>query len=123
MSVAAIPNAHERRHVPRVPFQRPARVRMDGREWPVRVLDLSLNGAFIALPRRCRTTAGERLTFEIDHADRTLSIEAIVVRVRGKRVGVRCVAMRSEVAEAIRDLVARELGQPELADRALAALS
>lgn len=113
------PLTKERRRVPRVPFQRPARMVRGDRSTPVRVVDLSARGALLVLPFGACVRPGAPLRLEIDSAGRTICIPARVVHLRGSRVGLRCGALTVEDQTALAALVERELGSADMLDRAL----
>lgn len=112
----------DRRRVPRVPFQRPARALQGGRPISVRVVDLSARGALIVLPLGVAMQPGAKFRLEIDTAGRTIAIDVCVVHLRGPRVGVRCGAMAEEDRRALAMLVERELGSAALVERPLCAM-
>lgn len=114
-----------RRHFHRVRFDGQAFLTFEsGDEWPVELMDLSLQGALVRtvdpLPEEHRTAYGYlRVPLNPDFH---ILLMIQVVRMDGRDLGLRVTQMDLESAQHLRRIVELNLGDAELLNRDLAAL-
>lgn len=90
----------------------------------VRVLDLSLQGALIALPADSRLTLGEHCTLKLplSEAGTHISMSAEVAYLKDQQAGLHCRYIDLDSVTHLRRLLELTLGDPALLERDLAAL-
>jgi hypothetical protein len=116
--------SEERRRFHRIAFHRPAALRAHGTSAVCELLDISLNGALLEVPRSFAGREGDVAALEVRLAPRgaaTLMDGEIVHREPG-RVGYRCESIDLESIQHLRRLVELNLGDDALVHRELAAL-
>ncbi|WP_427852791.1 PilZ domain-containing protein [Stenotrophomonas acidaminiphila] len=114
----------ERRHFSRAPFHSPAwLVRADGSIHGGQVHDVSLKGAlFEAEPGGdCRLHERCQLQVELSQ-DTPIRMQATVVHVEGRHVGLRCDEIDLDSITALRRLIELNAADPALLERELGAL-
>ena len=114
----------ERRHFWRAPFHSPAwLVRADGSIHAGQVHDVSLKGAlFEAEPGGdCRLHERCQLQVELSQ-DTPIRMQATVVHVEGRHVGLRCDEIDLDSITALRRLIELNAADPALLERELGAL-
>ncbi len=118
------PQQPDRRQVHRVTFQGVASLHCGNQQQTVELIDLSLQGALVALPSEhwdwpsnapCHLNLSLGDEIEID-------FNAHVVRREGNRLGLHIDELDLESIQHLRRLVELNLGDPELLSRDLAAL-
>lgn len=114
----------EHRRFARVPFEGPALLNLNHHSTSVRVLDLSLQGALIALPADSRLTLGEHCTLKLplSEAGTHISMSAEVAYLKDQQAGLHCRYIDLDSVTHLRRLLELTLGDPALLERDLAAL-
>ncbi len=122
--MASVMSHDERRHFSRIPFHRPATLALGGAELGCALLDVSLKGALVELPRALEAAPGQPCTLTIRLAgdEALIRMEAVVAHLEGTTLGVRCTAIDLDSIAHLRRLVEMNLGDEELLHRELAAL-
>jgi hypothetical protein len=125
-----------RRHHQRIAFNTPALITVAGEAIDVRVVDLSLKGALIALPAGRALAAGARCSLQVnlDEGGDAIHIDGEVrhvetgieagVDINGERAaGIVCRSIDLDSITHLRRLVELNLGDPTLLERELSALA
>lgn len=114
----------ERRHFARVAFDAHAELTTTQERVPVRVLDLSLKGALLRLPRADVVKGGSPCLLEVQLSDlgAKIAMAGEVAHVQGEHAGVLCRSIDIESITHLRRLIEINLGRPELLERELKAL-
>lgn len=114
----------ERRRFVRVPFEGPALLNLDAHSTSVQVLDLSLQGALIALPPDAVVALGEHCTLKLplSEAGTHITMAAEVAYVQGRQAGLHCRSIDLDSVTHLRRLLELSLGNPTLLTRDLGAL-
>ena len=118
------PSADERRRFTRVAFHGPASLDVGIKQTPCEILDISLKGALVEVPKTF--TTGEvvhcTLLIRLDDRDASIRMEGEIAHLQGTLVGVRCDEIDLESVAHLRRLVELNLGSDEALHRELAAL-
>src|SRR5690606_12506922 len=115
----------ERRIFSRIHFDAWAELRPDGNHWHAPLLDLSLKGLLVGEPQDFdRADPNQPLRAAI-HLDNTLAIEmTVLLRHRDHgHLGFECQSIDLDSITNLRRLVELNLGDPDLLERQLGALS
>ena len=115
---------YERRQFIRVVFDAPARLITAQGVVQVRVLDMSLRGALVAVPDPSLLRSGSlcRLDLLLGSALERIAMRMHVAHVMGQCVGLRCKATDLDSATHLRRLIELQLGNASLLERDLAEL-
>lgn len=113
--------SHERRHFVRVEFDAPARLVVGAAAFPVMVIDLSLKGALVQLPRGVQVgeAAACRLIVPLNGDLGEISMAMHVAHVDGNVLGLRCTHSDIDSVTHLRRLIELQLGDPALLERDL----
>lgn len=114
----------DRRHFHRIPFATRAILEDARGAHEVALLDLSLRGALIALPKDVPAPAeGQRGSLAVPlSTEARIVMEVSVARLRGDQVGLHCEHIDLESVQHLRRLVELNLGDEALLQRELSAL-
>ncbi len=120
----AVKSGDERRRFSRIAFHRPAQLRVGTAQVVCEVVDVSLKGALVQVPRAFQAKDGERCTLAIrlDAGDAVIRMDGEIAHRQGTSVGVRCTGIDLESIAHLRRLVELNLGDDELLHRELSAL-
>ncbi|MGP1630462.1 MAG: PilZ domain-containing protein [Giesbergeria sp.] len=112
---------HERRHFVRVVFAAPAQLACGAVTLDVRVLDVSLKGALIALPPGAKLDAQAVciLTLPLSSSSGCIAMETQVAHVEGNQLGLLCLHSDLDSVTHLRRLIELQLGDPSLLERDL----
>ncbi len=115
---------YERRHFVRVEFDAPARLFVADAVLPVMVIDLSLKGALVQLPRgiRVEKSAICRLTVPLNGDIGEISMAMQVAHVDADVLGLLCTHSDIDSVTHLRRLIELQLGDPTLLERDLGEL-
>ncbi|MRD72064.1 PilZ domain-containing protein [Rhodocyclus tenuis] len=115
----------DRRHHTRIAFHTPAQLSAAGQEFAVRVLDLSLKGALVALPPAAPVTPGSAcvLLVRLDELGDAICIDGEVRHVEGDEAGIVCRSIDLDSVTHLRRVVELNLGDTTLLERELSALT
>jgi len=117
-------HSSERRHFSRIALDHPARLQWPGAERGVRVLDLSLKGALVALTDSDIPPENTACTLTVELAPGTVIAMAVApVHREPGRTGFRCVHIDLDSISHLRRLVELNLGDPDLLARELEELA
>ncbi len=122
--MATVVPREERRRFSRVSVERPAIFTAGSATCMAEVVDVSLQGALVALPPAFVAGPGTpcMLIIRLDGAEAVIQLEGEVVHRSGPRAGIRCTSMDLESVGHLRRMVELNLGDEELLHRELAAL-
>jgi hypothetical protein len=122
--MAEVRSYDERRRFSRIAFHRPAQLDSQGERITGELLDVSLKGALLEVPRDCRGKPGEAcsLAIRLDGADTVIRMDGEIAHRRGIMIGVRCDEIDLDSIAHLRRLVELNLGDEALLHRELAAL-
>ena len=114
----------ERRHFWRAPFHSPARlVRTDGSVHVGQVHDVSLKGALFEVDAGGDCRLDERCHLQVDLSEDTpIRMQATVVHVEGRNVGLRCDEIDLDSITALRRVADLNAADPDLLEPDLGAL-
>lgn len=113
----------ERRRFQRAVFHGPAQFSALGRELTVMMLDVSLRGALIEHGGAIAVHAGQKCELRIELGPTTvITMEVSVAHLEGHRIGLRCEHIDIDSLTHLRQLVERNVSDPEALDRDLATL-
>lgn len=113
-----------RRQFSRIHFSAEGRLFFPGGEAPVEVVDLSLKGALLRLPRPVALQPGQRATLRVALAasGEGIRMETTVAHSEGQNVGLRCIEIDLDSITHLRRLVELNLGDAALLHRELESL-
>lgn len=116
--------SQERRHFARVAFDAPAQLTTTEDRLPVKLLDISLKGALLQLPRPGAVAIGTPclLKVELDGEDSRITMAVEVAHVDGDHAGLLCRSIDIESITHLRRLIEVNLGEASLLERELKAL-
>lgn len=119
------PTTRERRKFTRVAFLSPAVLIVDGRERSVSILDLCFKGALVKLDAVADAPeVGSHCELSVRLSPEAfINMHVQVAHAHQELVGVRCEHLDIESMQHLRRLVELNLGDPELLDRELTALT
>lgn len=114
----------ERRHFWRAPFHSPAHlVRPDGSVHAGQVHDVSLKGALFEVDVDGDCRLDERCHLQVELSEDTpIRMQATVVHVEGRNIGLRCEEIDLDSITALRRLIELNAADPALLERELGAL-
>ena len=116
------PASNERRNHTRVEFAgQAALITTEGRA-TVQVIDVSLKGALVQLPKDAKVESGEPCLLSLKLGDAVIKMAAEIAHLDGQDAGLRCLAIDLDSITHLRRLVEMNLGNPKLAERELMAL-
>jgi hypothetical protein len=107
--------ASDRRHHTRI------EITTEGRA-TVHVVDVSLKGALVQLPKGAQVEAGEPCLLSLKLGDVVVKMAAEIAHLDGQDAGLRCAAIDLDSITHLRRLVEMNLGNAKLAERELRAL-
>lgn len=112
---------YERRHFIRVEFDAPARLIVGDAAFPVMVIDLSLKGALVQMPRgiQVSTSAPCKLCVPLNGDLVEISMDMQVAYVDGHVLGLECTHSDIDSVTHLRRLIELQLGDPALLERDL----
>ncbi|WOI47341.1 PilZ domain-containing protein [Acidovorax sp. BLS4] len=118
---------HERRHYVRVAFDAPALLTTGLGTFDVQVLDLSLQGALLALgaePAAANLPAGApcQLVIALSADNDHIAMTGDIVHIEGPHAGLQCRTMDLDSVTHLRRVIELQLGDPALLERDLAEL-
>ena len=113
------PETPDRRHSPRLPIRGDASLMTPHHKWPVHLLDLSTNGALVALlePHQLDEREEAILTLELTEGDR-VKLQGRVVHQKGHYIGLVCSPTTMVYHARLRELL-EELGTAQGSERSL----
>lgn len=116
--------APERRRFSRIPFHRPVRLDVGGGQATGELLDVSLKGALVEVPRGLDAPVGRpcSLAIRLDAGGAAIRMDGEIAHRRGMLLGVRCREIDLESIAHLRRLVELNTGDEELLHRELTAL-
>ncbi len=116
--------ADERRRFSRIAFHRPAELDLRRARVTGELLDLSLKGALVQVPRATDGDVGQpcALAIRLDAGDSAIRMDGVIAHRRGTQLGFRCDAIDLDSIAHLRRLVELNLGDEALLHRELAAL-
>ncbi len=114
-----------RRRLQRIGFDCPATVTLRGAEHATRLLDVSLRGALILWPGAWNVAPGDPVTLRVELAppQAIIAMDCTVAHVGSDSLGLYCERIDLASVAHLRRVVELNLGDPELLQRELAALS
>jgi hypothetical protein len=114
----------EQRQFHRIPFEAQAYLRHGKDHWETRLLDISLKGALLALPRDWQGAVGQPLDLDLVIEDGALVIrmEMEVAHIEQGHMGLRCLHIDLDSMSHLRRLVELNLGDANQLNRELHAL-
>lgn len=115
----------DKRHFQRIAFSARAILRCGERENVVRLFDISLRGALVALPADCPLYPGLAAHLDIVMNDGAthITMDTEVVHIQSDHAGLHCRHIDLDSIAHLRRLMELNLGDPALLDRDLHALS
>lgn len=107
--------SHERRYFPRVGFRGYASMITTHQKWPVHIIDLSFNGALVALIHKHEVDLGEEvvITLETDEGD-PIKMHGKIAHQKNHFIGIECRANSIDHQSRLRELVGRHQRPSEL---------
>jgi hypothetical protein len=118
-------SSNNRRRFQRIVFDAGSRIETQAGPVPVKLVDISLNGALIQCPDDCLTSVGDEVSFYVQldtEHEFVIHMRARVAHIRDKLVGLHCEHIDIDSITFLRRLVELNLGDPELLERELVAL-
>ncbi|OOZ41105.1 hypothetical protein BOW53_05085 [Solemya pervernicosa gill symbiont] len=117
--------SNDQRQFSRIPFKAEVTLKGASGEGRSELLDISLKGALIACPSGWQTKLGEQFSLELqlDGDSTTICMDTTVAHLSEKIIGLHCEHIDVESITHLRRLIELNLGNPDLLDRELAALS
>ncbi len=118
-------NGENRRKFQRILFDADTQIDGGPANIPVKLIDISLNGALLQRPKHWSTSIGETLSISIRlDQDEGLFIrmQARVAHIERDKVGLHCEHIDMDSITNLRRLLELNLGDPALLERELAAL-
>ena len=116
-------HASDRRRFRRIAFDAKTKLRQNGREWPVQLVDLSLKGLLVLRPTPWLGIGTE--SFHVDiHLDATTDVQMQVRLTHDQpgQLGFECEHISLESISHLRRLIELNLGDQEELERQLGAL-
>jgi hypothetical protein len=118
-------NNDERRKFQRVLFDADTQIEQDSVNIPVRLIDISLNGALLQRPKHWSASPGDRvsITITLDQGEQfSINMQARVAHIENDKVGLHCEDIDMDSITFLRRLMELNLGNPKLLERELSAL-
>lgn len=115
----------DRRKFMRILFDSPVTLRCNNALFESQLLDLSIKGALVVRPNAWEGQVGNQLILHIPlDADRhQIEMKAEISRIEEDRLGLQCIEIDVDSITELRRLVELNLGDEELLERELEALS
>ncbi len=115
----------EQRRFKRLPFDAKAELLCAGSHWHSNIIDLSLHGALIERPGTWEGKPGDQYLLEIALGDGEIKIkmQTSVIHIEAHHIGLNCIDIDIDSVTHLRRFVELNLGDQELLDRELSALS
>ncbi len=114
----------EKRHFQRVFYNSDATLSDQNASVPCKILDLSLKGCLLEFDHRWSAKPNQLYTLKLDLSDDiAIIMELSVTHVIDKKVGFQCEHIDIDSISQLRRLVELNLGDPDMLERDLAALS
>jgi len=110
----------------RIPFAAVVKISNESGSRESTLLDISLKGALITRPTDWQAEPGEKFTLELDldsGEDVVIRMQTRVAHSESDHIGLHCDHIDVDSITHLRRLIELNLGNPELLDRELAALS
>ena len=120
------PDFNEQRHFSRILFDADAQLVGAAGSWRCHLIDLSLKGALIDAPHDWNGRPGDRFLLELALGggdEVVIRMEVSVSHIENDHVGFRCEHIDLDSITHLRRLVELNLGDAEVLDRELSALS
>lgn len=114
-----------KRRFTRIIFSTPASLQINGKLYETTLIDLSLKGALIELPKGAAIEPGLAcdLDFKLSGSDVHIEMLGEVSHIESNTIGVQCKIMELESASHLRRLIELNVGSEELLHRELDNLS
>lgn len=113
----------EHRSFTRIAFDADTTVKQDNDEWPVELMDISLNGVLFKQPENWKINPGKPLFVTINLADRTrIKMETSLVHIAPKEVGCKCIHIDLDSITLLKRLIELNVGDDAFLERELSAL-
>ena len=115
----------EKRQYTRVIFPNPVEIRQADKVWHGELLDLSLQGVLISKPDVFNVEADLPLlvSFSLDNAEDVIIMEGLISHSNDQHVGIQCKMMDIDSASRLRRIIELNVGDSDLLNRNLEALS
>jgi hypothetical protein len=114
-------NSTEKRHFSRIPFE--AKIHLVSAEgsWHADLIDVSLKGVLITLPKGWQAKSGEHflLEFDLGNHDVSIRMEVSVAHTEENHVGLRCEHIDLDSISHLRRLIELNVGDAAILDREL----
>jgi hypothetical protein len=117
-------NIPERRHFHRIVFDAPAQIEASDEVYNTSLLDISLKGALLKIPRNWQPFIGEQVTLKVmlDQGEHQITMQASCSHIEADRIGLLCKIINMESITELRRLVELNLCDDGLLQRELEAL-
>lgn len=114
-----------RRLFTRVLFSIDAKLIVDTKEYPVSILDISLNGALVTRPEDSVSLKGQlgQLIFSLDGSDKSITIHIGIVHEEDEEIGLQCNAIDIDSLSQLRRLIELNLGDEAQLNKELSQLN
>ena len=116
------PKTPERRHFVRVVFDAEAQLLTADGTLAAQLLDLSLKGALVELPKDHGLDAGEPCLLVVQLGEARIKMAGDIAHLKGRQAGVQCRSIDLESITHLRRLLEMNLGSAKLLERELQAL-
>jgi hypothetical protein len=113
----------EHRSFTRIAFDAETTVEQDGAQWPVELLDISLNGVLFKQPDEWKIHPAKPLLINIKITDRTnINMEANLVHITAQEAGCQCLNIDLDSITLLKRLIELNVGDDAFLERELSAL-
>lgn len=113
----------EHRSFTRIPFDADTTVSQEEGQWPVELMDISLNGVLFKQPDDWKIHPGNPLFICITIADRTkIKMEASLVHITQEEAGCKCLHIDLDSITLLKRLIELNVGDDAFLERELSAL-
>lgn len=113
----------QRRSFVRIPFDADTFVSQGGQNWPVELLDISLNGVLFKQPEKWLIHPGKPLSINIKLADQSnINMEAGLVHITPTLAGCQCQFIDLDSITLLKRLIELNVGSDTFLERELSAL-
>jgi len=115
----------ERRNFHRVVFETPVTLTQGDQQWQGELIDISLKGALVNMPKDFSTEGGTETLLEIkfDGSEKIVSMQTTVAHIEESHIGFDCHHIDMGSITFLRRLIELNLGDANLLSRDLEALS
>lgn len=114
---------NEHRNFTRIPFDADTKVQQDGDEWPVELMDISLNGVLFKQPDSWKIHPGKSIAIIITIGDGThIKMEANLVHITSSEAGCKCVNIDVDSITTLKRLIELNVADDHYLERELSAL-